>query len=67
MPPGWAARRQPARSPLRHGEEAHHLSRPAHPPPVGVDVASSDVSNRFEKLLVDPTLLTLATQRGDLD
>ena len=34
---------------------------------VGVDVASSDVSNRFEELLVNPTLLTLATQRGDLD
>jgi len=31
--PSWAARRQPARSPLRHGEEAQHLSRrPAHPP-----------------------------------
>jgi hypothetical protein len=34
---------------------------------VGVDVASSDVGNRFEELLVNPTLLTLATQRDDLD
>jgi hypothetical protein len=34
---------------------------------VGLDDASSNVSDRFEELLVNPTLLTLATQRGDLD
>ena len=34
---------------------------------VGVNVASSGVSNRFEELLVNPTLLTLATRRGALD
>jgi len=33
----------------------------------GVDVAYSDVSNRSGELLVNPTLLILATQRGDLD
>jgi hypothetical protein len=33
----------------------------------GLGVASGDVSNRFEELLVNPTLLTLTTQRGDLD
>lgn len=29
--------------------------------------ASSSVSDRFEELLVNPTLLKLVTQRGDLD
>jgi hypothetical protein len=29
--------------------------------------ASSNVSDRFEELLVNPTLLLLAQQRGDID
>jgi hypothetical protein len=33
----------------------------------GLGVASGELSNRFEELLVNPTLLTLTTQRGDLD
>jgi hypothetical protein len=33
----------------------------------GLDAASGEVSNRFEELLVNPTLLTLVTQRGELD
>ena len=33
----------------------------------GVDLASDSRSDFFEELLVNPTLLTLARQRGDLD
>lgn len=33
----------------------------------GVDNASEAESDRYEELLVNPTLLTLATQRGDID
>ncbi len=34
---------------------------------VGTVGASSAESDRFEELLVNPTLLTLASQRGDID
>lgn len=33
----------------------------------GVSGASSGGTDRFEELLVNPTLLTLTTQRGDID
>jgi hypothetical protein len=33
----------------------------------GLDGASSSESDRYEELLVNPTLLTLARQRGDID
>ena len=33
----------------------------------GLDAASDATSDRFEELLVNPTLLTLARQRGELD
>lgn len=32
-----------------------------------LDGASSDVSDTYEELLVNPTLIKLATQRGDID
>jgi hypothetical protein len=34
---------------------------------VGLSNASGDESDRYEELLVNPTLLTLATQRGNID
>jgi hypothetical protein len=33
----------------------------------GIEEASSSESDRFEELLVNPTLLTLARQRGEID
>ena len=33
----------------------------------GSDNASADESDRYEELLVNPTLLTLARQRGEID
>jgi len=43
----WAARRQPARSPFRHGEEPHQFSgRPAHLP--RADVPSTAPGSELE-------------------
>ncbi len=33
----------------------------------GIDQASAAESDRYEELLVDPTLLKLTTRRGDID
>jgi hypothetical protein len=43
------------------GQQVQMRSRPGLP-----DASSSD-SDRYEELLVNPTLLTLATQRGNID
>jgi hypothetical protein len=43
------------------GQQVTMRSRP------GLDNASSSYSDRYEELLVNPTLLTLATQRGNID
>jgi hypothetical protein len=45
------------------GEGQHVQTRQRH----GVVGASSSESDRYEELLVNPTLLTLARQRGELD
>ena len=44
-----------------HGQEVQMRSRP------DLDNASSSDSDLYEELLVNPTLLTLATQRGNID
>jgi hypothetical protein len=44
-----------------HGQQVQTQSRP------DLHNASSSDSDRYEELLVNPTLLTLATQRGDID
>jgi hypothetical protein len=44
-----------------HGQQVQMRSRP------DLRDASSSDSDRYEELLVNPTLLTLATQRGDID
>jgi hypothetical protein len=46
---------------VAHGQQVHMRSRP------DLRNASSSGSDRYEELLVNPTLLTLATQRGDID
>lgn len=46
---------------VAHGQQVTMRSRP------DLTNASSSVSDRYEELLVNPTLLTLATQRGDID
>jgi hypothetical protein len=33
----------------------------------GIEAASASASDRFEELLVNPTLVTLARQRGEID
>jgi len=44
-----------------HGQHVQMRSRP------DLRDASSSGSDRYEELLVNPTLLTLATQRGNID
>jgi hypothetical protein len=44
-----------------HGQQVQMRSRP------DLHNASSSDSDRYEELLVNPTLLTLATQRGNID
>ena len=44
-----------------HGQHVQMRSRP------DLRNASSSDSDRYEELLVNPTLLTLATQRGNID
>ena len=44
-----------------HGQQVQMRSRP------DLHDASSSDSDRYEELLVNPTLLTLATQRGNID
>ena len=44
-----------------HGQHVQMRSRP------DLRHASSSDSDRYEELLVNPTLLTLATQRGNID
>jgi hypothetical protein len=46
---------------LARGQEVQLQERP------GLDQASSSTSDRYEELLVNPTLLTLARQRGEID
>ena len=46
---------------VAHGQEVHMRSRP------DLHNASSSDSDRYEELLVNPALLTLATQRGNID
>jgi hypothetical protein len=46
---------------LAHGQDVQQHERP------GLDQTSSGESDRYEELLVNPTLLTLARQRGDID
>ncbi|MEV4266393.1 hypothetical protein [Kribbella sp. NPDC049584] len=43
------------------GQQVDLRSRP------GLDNASADESDRYEELLVNPTLLTLTRQRGEID
>ena len=43
------------------GQQVDLRSRP------GLDNASADESDRYEELLVNPTLLALARQRGEID
>jgi hypothetical protein len=44
-----------------HGQQVQMRSRP------GLHDASGSDSDRYEELLVNPTLLALATQRGNID
>jgi hypothetical protein len=46
---------------LARGQDVHLRERP------DLADASSSESDRYEELLVNPTLLTLARQRGDID
>jgi hypothetical protein len=46
---------------LARGQDVHLRERP------DLAGASSSESDRYEELLVNPTLLTLARQRGDID
>jgi len=46
---------------VAHGQEVRMRSRP------DLHNASSSDSDRYEELLVNPALLTLATQRGNID
>jgi hypothetical protein len=46
---------------VAHGQQVHMRSRP------DLHNASSSDSDLYEELLVNPTLLTLATQRGNID
>ena len=46
---------------VAHGQQVQKRSRP------GLHNASSSDSDLYEELLVNPTLLTLATQRGNID
>jgi hypothetical protein len=46
---------------IAHGQQVHMRSRP------DLRNASSSDSDLYEELLVNPTLLTLATQRGNID
>jgi len=46
---------------VAHGQQVQMRSRP------DLQDASSSDSDRYEELLVNPTLLTLATQRGNID
>ena len=46
---------------VAHGQQVHMRSRP------DLRNASSSDSDLYEELLVNPTLLTLATQRGNID
>jgi hypothetical protein len=46
---------------LGRGQDVRLTERP------GLDHASSGESDRFEELLVNPALVTLARQRGDID
>jgi hypothetical protein len=46
---------------VAHGQEVEVRQRP------GLDAASSAESDRYEELLVNPTLITLARQRGEID
>jgi hypothetical protein len=46
---------------LARGQDVQLQERP------GLDHASSSESDRYEELLVNPTLLTLARQRGEID
>jgi hypothetical protein len=46
---------------VREGPDVHLATREE------LDGASSPESDRYEELLVNPTLLTLTTQRGDID
>jgi hypothetical protein len=46
---------------VAHGQQVQMRSRP------DLHNASSSDSDRYEELLVNPTLLTLATQRGNID
>ena len=46
---------------VAHGQQVQKRSRP------GLHNASSSDSDLYEELLVNPTLLTLATQRGTID
>jgi hypothetical protein len=46
---------------LARGQDVQLQERP------GLDQASSSESDRYEELLVNPTLLTLARQRGEID
>ena len=44
-----------------HGQDVRLRERP------GLSAASSGDSDRYEELLVNPALITLARQRGDID
>jgi hypothetical protein len=44
-----------------HGQDVRLRERP------GLSAASSGESDRYEELLVNPALITLARQRGDID
>jgi hypothetical protein len=46
---------------VRDGQDLRLVARP------GLHDASSPDSDRYEELLVNPTLLTLTRQRGDID
>jgi hypothetical protein len=46
---------------VAHGQHVHMRSRP------DLNNASSSDSDKYEELLVNPALLTLATQRGNID
>ena len=46
---------------VAHGQQVRMRARP------GLHDASSSDSDLYEELLVNPTLLTLATQRGNID
>src|ERR671919_1630049 len=46
---------------VARGQEVETRERP------GLESASSGESDRYEELLVNPTLLTLARQRGEID